>query len=297
VREIKLYNFDVGNISNYNRPQFENMRFGALSIRFRDDYTEQIAYLQQPALITQNLSWSKGKPSEITEERTPSKFTSGFIHTADIVIDENADERQKSILLASPLEDDGIFDFIELATFFSGRRVVATDSDMGRYYTDIQKKNNDCAYPLTALFHAWNNRHLMLKSGISIALHILNSTRSGMLQSLVYHYASAMDIIQTQMYRETECIDISKSEKTVLKKAICALLDGCTFYGLSSEDISRLKEAYKNILSARIDEGSVNSQGKLFIALRKLGILEGEFSNASEATRNAIRIVNLQPWR
>ena len=80
--EIKLYNFYVGNIGNVNKPRFESMRFVTLSIRFRDDYTEQIVRLQQPEQITQKLSWSVGKPSEITEIRTPVKFAPGFIHIA-----------------------------------------------------------------------------------------------------------------------------------------------------------------------------------------------------------------------
>ena len=289
MSEVQLYNFDVESIGNVSLPRFNAMQFGVLALRFPTDYNERITHLQQPQRVTQRISCGVDKPFEFTEERTPIKFTSGFIHTADLLIDETICVQHNSVLLDSPLNDYGVFDFLELASFFTGRRVV-TDDNMERYYTDIQKRNNGCYLPLDALNDAWKNRSLLTDTGLNIALLILNSVRSTNLQSLVYHYASVMDIIQTQMFTQGDYIDICKADRKRLKVDIEVLLDNYIFNELDSMNIVHLKEAYKRILASRIDQGAYGPQEQLVSALQTTGVLDGV---PSEETRKSVRVINL----
>lgn len=264
--EIKLYNFYIGDLGNVNKPQYEEKRFGSLKVRFCGDYMEQITQLKQ---------------------MEKHKCVRGFIHTADLLVDKNAKKQQKSILLETPSDDNGIFDFLELATFFTGRRVVAGDGDMEKYYSDIQITNNGCNDPLCALYDAWENRHCLVDSKIGMALLLMNSVRSNILQSMVYHYASAMEIIQTQLSKTGDPLDINhadikQADKNTLKEAINKILKNSTF----SDD---LKKSYTRIIGNSIDRGLKGPQYHLLSALIKLAILEGE---PGKKTEIAIKTIN-----
>ena len=265
MKKEKLFNFDVGKVGNVNLCQYQQMRFGRLSVLFRDDYDDKIADLKQ----------------------MHSRQLQGFVHTADLLIDENACKSRESVLLYEQLDDGGISDFLELATFFTGKRVVIGEN-MERYLIDTQIRNNGCCSPMESLYAAWGDRQKLVDAGIVMAMFLLNSVRSNMLQTRIFHYASAMDIISKQMSKGTRVkkADICKDDKAKLMDKISTLLNGCDVL-FPNDDV---KETYRRSLASLIYNGPSTTKEKIFQALINLGVLDGE---PSESTKKSIDIVDM----
>jgi hypothetical protein len=295
MTEKKLYNFDIGfKLENFAlfrqdfkplREHIEAKQFGAIRLKFPDDYNDRIDRLYHPQT---NIANGVGcPPSEIIPEKPMRQLD----YTASIIIDENSSE--KSSFGMEEIDDKGVFDFIELLTFFTGRRVFVED-DKELYWRDVQYVNPWIDMPKRHIFkcfcEGWENRKNILDNKIGIALLLFNAgITTSLLQTYLFHVITVFNIIHDHFpltpTEKLSCTDLTDSEKCNLKNKITNLLN-CT---ISNEEI---RDSYSNKIRATIEGGLSGPIEKMRSIIMKLGVIDNIDGNIEKRIKYVNQIRN-----
>jgi hypothetical protein len=285
--EKKLYNFDIGlnfgklDPSIYKccpdfkspREQIEAKQFGAIQLKIPDDYNDRIVRLYHPQTLKQNISMDANDVECSPSEIIPEKPMCQLDYTASIIIDENSSE--KSLFIKEAIDDKGVFDFTELLTFFTGRRVFVEDFKE-RYWRDVQYVNIWIDMPNTCTFkyfrEGWRNRKNILDNKMGIALLLFNAgITTNILQTYLFHVITAFNIIHDNfpltLTEKLSFPDLTDSEKSNLKNEITNLLN-CTI------DDEEIRNSYNKKISATITGGLSGPIKKMREIFMELGVID-----------------------
>jgi hypothetical protein len=301
MTEKKLYNFDIGlKLGNFDRSNFqccsalkspreqiEDKQFGAIRLKFPDDYNDRVGRLYTPLTLQQNMKLNANGMECSPVEIIPEKPMHQLDFTASIIIDDNYSE--KSLFYMEEIDDKGVFDFTELLTFFTGRRVFIEDYKE-RYWRDVQYVNPWIDMPKTCTFgyfcEGWKNRKNISDKKMVIALLLFNAgIITNTVQTCLFHFVTAFNIIHDRFpYTSTEeqsFSDLTAAQKSALKEKITNLLN-CEI----GDEI--IRNSYNNKVLAQIDGGLKGPIEKIQGIIKELGVID----NIDKGISKRIKYVN-----
>jgi len=272
MKRFELYNLYLG--EEPPDRQYSACQIGPFLVELTEDYRDRVKLLPRNRTVRIFPPFDQNGKSVQRKRKYRDGQEGEWVCTATASIDDGQ-SGEESVLSTLPIDDHGIWDLCEILTFLTGRRVTTPDQ-LKRY--PLRPPMNNACIPMETLWAialAWTSRHDLVRSNLEVAFDLHNGSK----EQPVLQCAAALNSMSLNAILDSLSLQrrkISNGTKKLLREEVCRSVEECQGSELGPE----LKEVYKRLLCARINEGPSTTKERLVQLLLSIGVVDS--TSASE---------------